>query len=331
MILPEWADDISRGLILGFFSFGHELDVSELKGEITGSSAKKEVIDPKKIQTEANTNQRKKRLFVPGIIALVVICACGTFGLYNYYYCEVPDLIGMQEEEASQVIKEAGLVYVEDGRNYSDTIEKGHIISQNIKSVRVKRGTEIRVVVSRGEEVTVPDFKGKTVKKAKEKAKKLGLLIKVKKEKYSDSVKKGRIISQTPKADTSCEKGTVVDVVKSKGIEQVKVPDVIGETESKAKKSLKKAKLKVEVIKDYSSSTEFGRVISQSEAAGNKVDKGLTIIITISLGARPSYDYNREDDSSDDEEEPTKQTQQTTTKKPEPVETTVEPYEEDYY
>ena len=61
------------------------------------------------------------------------------------------------------------LVLVELDQAYSDTVKKGNIISQDIKAGTIlKKGDTIRVTVSKGALVTIPDVAGKKKAKAKE-------------------------------------------------------------------------------------------------------------------------------------------------------------------
>ena len=101
--------------------------------------------------------------------------------------------------------------------------------------------------------------------------------MKVSDRKWSDKVAKGKVISQDKKAGEKIEEGNTISVVISKGVEQVKVPKVEGETLEEAQKALKKAKLKVDSSRTYSSSVEEGKIISQSIASGKTVDKNTTV------------------------------------------------------
>ena len=96
-----------------------------------------------------------------------------------------------------------------------------------------------------------------------------------------------KFISQDKKAGEKIEEGNTISVVISKGVEQVKVPKVEGETLEEAQKALKKAKLKVDSSRTYSSSVEEGKIISQSIASGKTVDKNTTVKVVISLGKEP--------------------------------------------
>lgn len=101
----------------------------------------------------------------------------------------------------------------------------------------------------------------------------------------SDSVEEGKVISQDPAAGSKREKGSKVNLVVSGGEDQIEVPDVKGETESDAKKTLEALGLTVTTQEEYSSDVEEGKVVSQDPSAKSKAKKGDTVTLVISKGA----------------------------------------------
>lgn len=74
------------------------------------------------------------------------------------------------------------------------------------------------------------------------------------KEEYSADVEAGHVISQDPQYinNYSVKEGSTVTVVISKGMEQTKVPKVIGMEYSKAESALTEAGLEVEKVEETS-------------------------------------------------------------------------------
>ena len=74
----------------------------------------------------------------------------------------VPALAGVSATDARSELVGLGLVYVEGGQEFSDTVPLGSVISQSLEPGReVERGTEISVVVSLGPDlVSFPDISG---------------------------------------------------------------------------------------------------------------------------------------------------------------------------
>jgi serine/threonine-protein kinase len=102
-------------------------------------------------------------------------------------------------------------------------------------------------------------------------------------------VAKGEVINQDPVAGSSVTSGSTVTLVVSQGIEQVKVPDVLGKTQEKATAKLEDKGFSVTVKEEYSDEVKAGRVISQSVDGGESVNAGSDITITVSLGKKIVY------------------------------------------
>lgn len=214
----------------------------------------------------------------------------------------MPDLAGMTQEEARQLITRQNLVIREEDVNgeYSDVVEKGRVIAQSVPAEeRIAVQTEITLSVSLGslnEETAllqVPDLTGMTKEKAirqlgklKEQAGFTYVLGEVK-NKYSVDVEKGRIISQKPTAGETVRTNEPIRIVISKGPEMVQIPDLIYMTQEQAVKKLQKAGLQAEITTAYSEQAAAGLVLHQSVQAGTKAAKGGSVTITVSLGKQP--------------------------------------------
>lgn len=241
-----------------------------------------------KVRKEQKAKTEKKKLSTGAKVAIAIVAAAivAIPVIFLSMFHEVPSVSGMNSEQAKAAIEGAGMVYVEQGV-FSDEFEAGAVISQNHEGDKMKKGSEVEVVVSRGTMITLPDLNGLSLKEATKKLEKLGLVIEVTDSKLSDTIAKDGVISQDPEAKTKCGKGDVIKVVTSAGITQVKVPDVKGKSESDAAKALKDAGLKSSSEYDYSDSVAAGNVISQSVEAGKEVDKNSTVTITVSQGSAP--------------------------------------------
>ena len=244
--------------------------------------------------SQDSSKQTKKKCSKKGLLIAVILCFLIAGAGYHFYQKslerEVPNLVNksFDSAKAEAAGDDDSLVLVELDQAYSDTVKKGNIISQDIKAGTIlKKGDTIRVTVSKGALVTIPDVAGKKKAKAKETITNAKLIMKVSDRKWSDKVAKVKVISQDKKAGEKIEEGNTISVVISKGVEQVKVPKVEGKTLEEAQKALKKAKLKVDSSRTYSSSVEEGKIISQSIASGKTVDKNTTVKVVISLGKEP--------------------------------------------
>ena len=147
---------------------------------------------------------------------------------------------------------------------------------------KVKENSEIKVVISKGQEITtvpkVIGMKKEDAIKALEDANLIAEVI----EETNKEVEAGYVVSQETKENTEINAGETVKIHVSTGIEQVSMPYVIGKTEAEARKLIQDAKLKVkQVIYEEDKTKEDGKVIKQDKEAGSALDEGTEIIITV--------------------------------------------------
>lgn len=277
----------------------------EQETESGGEDSLKQISKAEETKTEAKnvsvaSSENKKSGMKKGILVAAILCIIigGSAGGYYLYQKslerEVPNVVNVSYDTAAAQAAgdDNSLELVKSKEEYSDTVKKGDIISQDVKAGTIlKKGDKIHVVISKGALVTVPNVKNKKKDKAKELIEKNKLTMSVSGKKWSDKIKKGNVISQNVEAGKKIEEGNNIAVVISKGVEQVKVPDVEGKTLEEAKKLLKKAKLKVDSTSVYSDSVAEGKVINQSIKAGKTVDKNKTVTLTVSLGEKPEPVY----------------------------------------
>lgn len=135
-------------------------------------------------------------------------------------------------------------------------------------------------------QVTVPDILGMTVEEATETLNKKGLGLSIAERAYSDKYEKGEIMEQKTAANKKVDKNTEIQVVVSKGEEilTVAVPDVSGQSESAAQKTLEDANLVVDSESKYDDHIEAGKVISTDPAAGMEVEEGTHVKMYVSMG-----------------------------------------------
>ena len=140
------------------------------------------------------------------------------------------------------------------------------------------------------EMVKVPDVTGKTYEEAQKELNKYDLGIH-KSTAPSDTVAKGKIISQDPADGKKVKKHTTVNVVISSGEEakMTTIPNVVGMSEADAEKALQDKNL---VVKKgdpvYSDDVEQGEVVSVSPSEGAEVKEGTTVTLVISKGNQPA-------------------------------------------
>jgi len=134
------------------------------------------------------------------------------------------------------------------------------------------------------EKVTVPDVTSKDVTDATNTLSGAGFKVSVKNV-ANDTVPANQVFEQSPKGNTSADKGSTVEITVSSGIGDSTVPDVVGRTQAAAESLLKTNNFIPEVKEASSDTVPKGTVISQSPAANAKATKNSVVTITVSSGA----------------------------------------------
>ena len=199
---------------------------------------------------------------------------------------QIPNLLGLTEEEASQVLKDAKLVYEKESEDYNADYEEGKIYEQSPSykaNYKIKEKTTIKVKVSKGTEKTVvPKTVGmkyedavKELEAAKLKAEKV--------EETSKTVEEGYVISQEVEANATANAGDTIKIHVSigTGIPQVVMPNVVGYSEENAKNTLNGKNLVVTVEYSEDTSKNNGEVLSQSIEKGKNIDEGTEVTIVV--------------------------------------------------
>ncbi|MBE6070945.1 MAG: Stk1 family PASTA domain-containing Ser/Thr kinase [Clostridium butyricum] len=259
------------------------------------------------VSRKRNKNILKIVLAVGGVILLVALGIMAFNMVVNNKTLgnaeiEVPDIVGENVDIAKAKLEELNLVLVEAETETSDE-PKGTILRINPKAgTLVKEKSEVRVVVSRGEdELKMPDLREDDLNTAQTKLKSLNLKISGTTEQYSSNVAKGQIISQDPAPDTVISEDEIITLVVSLGpeIKFVTVPSVVGRLSDEAKSTLIGLNLRVAIeTVETKNAIEDGIVLSQS-ILGNKVEEGTTV--TLKIGKYNKQNGNVVDENNQNE------------------------------
>lgn len=197
----------------------------------------------------------------------------------------MPELVGLNYQDVIDD-PEYSKITLNPTQEYNEDEEVGTILEQSIKEGKmIKEGTIVNVTVSSGaKQIDVPDVYGMTQAQAEDMMKDEGLQYTIL-QAYDLSVASGTVIKTDPERKASIPINQTIKIYVSMGrpTDKTVVPNVIGKTESDAKKDLEKAGLKVSVTK-VNSTVTAGQVIDQSTADGISVDEGTTITISVSTG-----------------------------------------------
>ncbi|MFE7763935.1 Stk1 family PASTA domain-containing Ser/Thr kinase [Streptomyces sp. NPDC057438] len=194
---------------------------------------------------------------------------------------KVPDLKGLRLDLAKNQLKGDGLEPGLVTREFSDEVIRGQVISTRPGiGTEVSAGTVVRIVVSRGAPVEVPDLSGASVEDATAQLEQAGLKVKIASGRVNSEFDKGSVAEQSPGAGKQLGTGDTVTLTISKGPVLVEVPDVVGDSVDEATSRLKAAGFEVE--EDRGILGFFAdEVKGQSVAGGDTAPKGSKITIEI--------------------------------------------------
>ena len=192
---------------------------------------------------------------------------------------DVPDVLGATTAEATARLEEASLARGKVTEEFDEKVPEGQVISTTPEAgSSEKPGTKVALVVSKGRQpIDVPDFTGKEATEAAKALADLGLEVDATQQENSDSVPKGRVISQDPAGGT-LYRGDRVTLVVSKGPVMVEVPNVVGKTLSQAQRILEDAGFSVKVEKALGG---LFRTVRFQDPEDGRAPKGSTVTLTI--------------------------------------------------
>jgi serine/threonine-protein kinase len=237
---------------------------------------------------------KRKRSIVPWIVVAILLAAAGIAGWYVYQEVRsqleeaepvpVPNVVGIRQQLAVQKLEDAELV-PKVQRRADDEVPSGVVMDQNPSAgTRISKGETVTIVVSTGvPKVEVPKVSGLQVEDAIQTLNGAGLKAAVT-EVFGPQAP-GIVISQDPKPGEEADKGSTVALRVSKGVEQIEVPNVIGQDQASAEAILTDAGLVPNAIVVESDEPQ-GIVVGQSPNGG-VVPKGTEVEIDISAGPPP--------------------------------------------
>ena len=238
-------------------------------------------------------NNNNKKITIAAIISALVIAVIGGIIVFRSFLyvpeVPVPDLLGRSEEEAKGLIEDLGLAFKVSKREYSNEYDEGRVMEQSVaEGSKVKENYPVEVVISIGEkEILVPNLVGRYAIEAGIILGEEGLLEGEATEENSDTFLAGQIIEQYPAANTPAKENDKVNYVISIGqkVIYVKMPNVLNLNLETAQLSIVQHGLAVgQVNEETSEEIPEGLVMRQSVPAGDDVEQGTSIWLTVSTG-----------------------------------------------
>ncbi len=234
--------------------------------------------------------RRRGPMILLALLLLALVVAALVFGprLLNSgtEQVQVPSVTGMMKQQAERTIRAQALKVGEATTAESADVARGRVISQDPDAQQsVDVGSEVNIVVSSGPpRVEVPDVVGKDKNDAADQLREKGFEVVLSQKDSSEP--ENQVVEQQPPAGAMVKEGSKITLFWSAGPQ--KVPDVVGKTESEAKRILQGAGFKVDVVEDPSTKAKKGTVLRQSPDAGSDADRGSTVYIVVSTYEEPS-------------------------------------------
>ncbi|WP_329211956.1 Stk1 family PASTA domain-containing Ser/Thr kinase [Streptomyces sp. NBC_00683] len=231
-----------------------------------------------------------RRGIFAALVALLLVLGVGAGVWYinSGQFTRVPSLLGQTQTAAEKRLADAGLDVGGVKRSYSDTVDRGRVISSDPGSGERIRGNDaVKLVISRGPEIVqVPDVEGIALADARRELKKVGLVPGMVTREFSEEIARGEVIRTDPAVGTDRHPDSAVALVISKG-SPVDVPDVTGLDIEAARAALEEAGLRTEVLPDRVNSVEAeGTVARQTPGDDTEAAEGDTVELTVSKGPR---------------------------------------------
>jgi serine/threonine-protein kinase len=235
------------------------------------------------------TPRRRRRGLVAMILAVLLVAglAVGSWWFFDGRYTSTPGVLGMTRAAAAHELEDAGLTAEFGDPAYSETVPQGHVVATDPDpGDQVLDGGTVTVTLSLGKErYDVPKLKGMTEDEAQDALSQTHLDYGTTKDRWSDDVPEGQVITSNPEAGTTLRPGTAVDLVVSKGSKPITLKEWVGKDADDALAWLKDKGLEGKVVsEEYSDTVPDGAVISMNPPSGSTVHHGDSVQLVVSKG-----------------------------------------------
>ena len=243
-----------------------------------------------KAEDSIGTKKRKvsKRVKRNRIIALLLLIGLvfGGFRLLNIGKISVPSLVGMSQTEASKSLEPLGLDLEIIEEVFSEDIPKGRVIaSEPGGGGKISPDEKVGLILSKGQErILIPRLNGLTPDVASAQLSSLGLTVGEINEIFDMKIAAGYVIATEPKETMAVKRKAIVNLIVSKGVEQISLQSYVGKGGEQALSELTEMGFDVDAAYKFSDSVFKGQVISQSPEKMESISKGSKINLAISKG-----------------------------------------------
>ncbi|NKY85488.1 Stk1 family PASTA domain-containing Ser/Thr kinase [Nocardia veterana] len=239
-------------------------------------------------EPEPESDASRRRLWLGIGVAALVAVAIALFWVLigpgsRPDQVAIPDLANKPAQQAQDDLQKLGF-NVAIQQKPDGKVASGNVVAtQPLGGARVDKGSTVTLQVSTGpQQVPVPSLAKLSQQQAEQNLNAVGLILDPQIQRAASSPEdKDKVIAESPAAGTKIDAGSKVTITLGKGPDQVRVPDVVGQSIDVAEPNLAdSAGFKV-VIQKVSSSRPAGEVLSTDPAGGSMADKGSTITVQV--------------------------------------------------
>ncbi|HTZ87667.1 MAG TPA: Stk1 family PASTA domain-containing Ser/Thr kinase [Solirubrobacteraceae bacterium] len=197
----------------------------------------------------------------------------------------LPNVEGLTGKDAIDRLHTAGFKPSREEQP-SSNVAKGKVIgTEPPAGTELQVGSPVSVLISSGPaQVKVPDLSGDSRNGAEAALSAVGLEVGTVGEQVSPGATVGSVLAQSPKAGSSVEAGSSVNLTVAKVSNEVAVPKVVGQSETQASAALGGAGFVPRVANSpVSEQSQVGVVLKQTPAGGRTARKGSTVTLTVGV------------------------------------------------
>lgn len=272
------------------------LDETIVHGKDKNGASAKTTTNEKEKQPKQPKKKRKKWpiILVSVFLGLIILGVSAVLILPDMLAPDevaVPDVTGMELDEAIEELEAAGLRVGETLEVTDEEIEEGLIVRTDPKAEKVvKEGTTVDLFQSSGKDkVELLDYTGRSYEDVFELLKDRGFKDIVKNDIYDDTIPAGIIIEQSfSEGDEVIPEETILEFTVSKGPEIFKLKNLLEYNAKGLEEYAQSVGLNIEIAKEgeYHETIPEGQVISQKPEAGTELKKGDTVKVVLSKGKK---------------------------------------------